>query len=72
MFNSQSDRSSLLNIVIRLKETNYFTRIYGTDVCLLTFVADKIFDCKRNLSIFCSVAVFSGFSVENESILTLL
>ena len=85
------DRSSLLNIVIWIKETiilqeffllkvyseqflseQILIRTYGTVVCLLIFVSDKTFDCKRNLSIFCSVAVFSGFSVENESILTLL
>ena len=28
------------------------------------------FDCKSNLLKFCNVAVFSGFSVENESMLT--
>ena len=46
------------------------TRIYNIGVCSLIFVTDKIFDCKRNLSRFCNVAVFSGFSVENESMLT--
>ena len=28
------------------------------------------FDCKKNLSKFCNVVVFSGFSAENESMLT--
>ena len=46
------------------------TRIYNIGVCSLIFVTDKIFEGKRNLSRFCNVAVFSGFSVENESMLT--
>ena len=37
---------------------------------MLIFDTEKIFDCKRNLSRFCNVAVFSGFSVENENMLT--
>ena len=35
----------------------------------MIFDTDKIFDCKRNLSKFCNITVFSGFSVENESML---
>ena len=84
MFNAQIERSSLLNIVIQIKGNNFtkflllkeykeqflLTRIYVTTVCSAIFVTDKIFDCKRNLSRFCSVAVSSGFSVENESMLT--
>ena len=46
------------------------TQIYDIGVCTLIFVTDKTFDCKRNLSRFCNVAVLSGFSVENESMLT--
>ena len=37
---------------------------------MLIFVKDKSFDSKRNLLRFCNVAVFSGFSNENESMLT--
>ena len=78
MFNGQLEHSLLLNIVIRIKGNNYFTRIYfvlSMRICdmgvgSLIFVTDKIFDCKRNLSRFCNVAVFSGSSVENESMLT--
>ena len=36
---------------------------------MLIFDTDKIFDCKRNLSRFWNAAVFSEFSVENESML---
>ena len=46
--------------------------LFVIGVCTLIFVTDKIFDCKRNLSRFCNVAVFSGFSVENESMLAYL
>ena len=45
-------------------------RVYDIGICSLIFVTDKIFDCKMNLSRFCNVAVFSGFSIENKSILT--
>ena len=86
MFNGHIERSWSLNIVIRIKGNNYFTRIsfveniqgviflliriYDIGVCTLIFVTDEIVDCKRNLSRFCNVAVFSGFSVEIESMLT--
>ena len=45
-------------------------RVYDIGICSLIFVTDKIFDCKMNLSRFCNVVVFGGFSVENESMLT--
>ena len=86
MFNGQIEHSLSLNIVIGIKGNNYFTRIsfvesikraiflliriYDIGICTLIFDTDKIFDCKRNLSGFCNVAVFSGFSVENESMHT--
>ena len=78
MFNSQVECSSLLNIVIQIKGNNYLIRIsfvelyreqflliriYGIDVCSLTFVTYKTSDCKRNI-------ITSGFSVENESMFT--
>ena len=45
-------------------------RIYDIGLRKLIFDTDKIFDWKRDLSRFCNVAVFSGCSVENESMLT--
>ena len=45
-------------------------RIYDIGICSLIFVTDKILDCKVNLSRFCNLAVFRGFSIENKSILT--
>ena len=45
-------------------------RIYDIGICSLIFATGKIFDCKMNLSTFCNVAVFSGFPIENKSILT--
>ena len=52
------------------REQFLLIRIYDIGVCSLNLVTDEIFDCKRNLSRFCNVAVFSGFLVENESMLT--
>ena len=84
MFNGQIGRSLLLSIVIRIKGNNYFTRISFVESIkgtifintnlryrrmFVDFCHCKIFDCKSNLSTFCNVAVFSGFSVENESML---
>ena len=74
-----------MNIIIQIKGNYYFTRIsfveiyreqflliqiYDIDVCSLIFVTDNIFDCKRNLSRLCNVAVFSGSSTESERMLT--
>ena len=59
-------------MIKRVKEMCTAYGLFVIGVCTMIFVTDKIFDCKRNLSRFCSVAVFSGFSGENESMLTIL
>ena len=77
MFNGHIERSSLLVIIRRISFVESYLgnnlllkRIYDIGICWFIFVTDKIFDCKRNLSRFCNVAVFSGLSVENERMLT--
>ena len=82
MFHGQIERSLSLNIVIRIKGNNYFTRISyvesvyreqifllrqidDIDACALIFDTNKNFDCKRNLSRFCNVAVFETMKPKN-------